>query len=333
MEHSAQTDNEELSLFEVVSILLKQKKWIIGIPLLAMVIATVVMFLLPNRYSAELKISSSANNILISGVAGTPPLIRQLDSHLQLLSYYNESNLDELTSLLKRNVMVLDNKEKILTVTATDTNPQMAANIANAYGEAIVNIANAQYLTPTGKILEQLEKKLTATRNLLTESNKQIEAKGVEKTLSQLTSVTRTVIDSLASIQADAAILSDTDNPSPTDALRLANVVPAVNNLIQSVINNNGVHDRALYEAVALQQRKAFLTELERRLIGKINEIKTQMAQDPKIVVRAEVPQIKSGPKRGLIIILAGVAALFLSILGVVAVYSAQRLYAQNLER
>lgn len=314
-QESIQSSNEEISLFALLLTLNQFKKWIIGIPLVVMIIAAIVLFFQPNKYKAELKMSSTENTVLLASVVDTPELYTQLEQRLKLMAYYQVSNLKMLALLLKNNIKVIETQNKILTVSVTDTEPKMAAKIANTYGEMIVDIAHARGITGAAKSLESIERTLLYTRQLLKKNAEQVKIAGVEKILRSLPLITCVAIDSIAGLQAEAALLSDIDELSTKDTLRIADIVSTVNQSIKPILAQNQIQDQAMYEAVILQQSQVFLTRIEQRLLKRIDDLKWEMTKDPQIIVKAEVPSTSSASYSRIKILLStGIISLLLTI-------------------
>jgi LPS O-antigen subunit length determinant protein (WzzB/FepE family) len=323
---------EEISLFTLLCTLHQFKRWIIGIPLIITMVTAVIVFLQPNQYTTELKISSTENHTLLVKVMNAPQLINQLEQRLKLMAYYHTPTWEKLTDKLAQTVKVAENKEKLLVVRVTDKNPEMAAHIANAYGEIIISIANTEHLTEKGKQLERLERRLLNTRKLLTKNAEEMDTQNVEKTIRQLSSTTRFAVEGMASLQAEAATLSEMEDLSQNDALRLSNIINTINQLIKPNLNKDPIHDEVLYKALVLQQRKVFLTAIERKLLRIIDELKLQIAKDPQILKKASIPVVKSGPARLKIIIALGMVSLFLTIFAVLVLVGFVRMRREYLQ-
>ncbi|MGQ0523050.1 MAG: Wzz/FepE/Etk N-terminal domain-containing protein, partial [Betaproteobacteria bacterium] len=159
-------DDDEISLLDIAIVLAKHKKLILGLPLIAAVIAAGISLLLPNIYTGTARIlppqqsqSSSAAALIgslggLAGLAGGQLGIKnpadlyvgmlksrtvadKLISRFELKSLYESKTLDDARRVLGDNTRISAGKDGFITVEFDDTDPKRAAVVANSYVEEL----------------------------------------------------------------------------------------------------------------------------------------------------------------------------------------------------
>lgn len=156
---------DEISLLDLLLVLAKHKKLVIGLPVAAGMLALVVAFLLPNWYSATAKIlppqqaQSSALAILgqLGGLAGgasqalglknpsdvyvamlkSRTVADRLIERFDLKQIYDEDLLFHTRKELARNSFITSSRDGIIAIEVDDKDPKRAADMANAYIEEL----------------------------------------------------------------------------------------------------------------------------------------------------------------------------------------------------
>jgi len=167
---------EEIDLREYIEVLLKYWKWIVGVALLAAVAAFVVTSMQPRVYEAQsdVLILKSKTEILLepkyqTEIAG---LSNQKGYQQTLVSLATSSNmaasvLDQAKDLLppeSQNILDILKKVEassagdIISIKATDQNPQTAAELANLWARAYAHYINTLFGSENEALLTEIQK-------------------------------------------------------------------------------------------------------------------------------------------------------------------------------
>ena len=157
--------DDEISLLDILIVLAKHKKLILGLPLVAAVVAAGITLLMPNWYTATTKIlppqqsQSSAAAMLgqlgaLAGVAGgglgiknpNDTFVAMLKSRtiadaiierFKLKELYDVKYLQDTRKELSNNVSISSGKDGVITINVDDKEPARAAEMANTYVEEL----------------------------------------------------------------------------------------------------------------------------------------------------------------------------------------------------
>lgn len=160
-------DEDEISLFELLTVIGQNKKKLIIIPFLCACLALGVSFVLTPSYNAKAvfvnssKPASGSQSQLLESLGGglgglaagalgpnsgdtlaalleSNAVKDQLIEKFHLQEYYEKKNLEETRLKMQKLVVIsADKKSSLITVEVTDKDPQFAAKLANAHLEAI----------------------------------------------------------------------------------------------------------------------------------------------------------------------------------------------------
>ncbi len=161
-------DSDEMSLLDLLVVLAKYKKLILGLPLLFGLIAAAISISLPNIYTSSAKIlppqqsQSSASAMLnqlgnvaslVGGAAGiknpsdiyvgmlkSRTVADNLIKRFDLMKSYEVRYASQARKKLESNTNISAGKEGIITVEVDDKDPKRAADLANAYVDELLNL-------------------------------------------------------------------------------------------------------------------------------------------------------------------------------------------------
>lgn len=102
-------------------------------------------------------------------------LVRRFD----LQTRYHQKFLDSTRRILEGSTTFTSGKDNIITIQVDDKDPQVAADIANAYVEELRNLVNRLAVTEAQQRRLFFEKQLTETKNKLSEAEKTLAASGI----------------------------------------------------------------------------------------------------------------------------------------------------------
>ena len=191
-------DDSKGSLVELVDILIllfRRKKLIIGLPLLVGIIAGAISFVLPNVYKASTRLlppqqsQSSAAALLsqLGGVAGavagsaglknpndlyvgmlkSRTIADRLIAQYNLKTVYGTDSQDKARKRLEDNTTILAGKDGLISIDVEDENPKMVAKIANSYVTELVSLTKTVAVTEASKRRIFFEHELETSKNNL----------------------------------------------------------------------------------------------------------------------------------------------------------------------
>ncbi len=196
---------DEINLLDYWRVLVKRKKLFLLIVFLAVIASIVISLMLPKIYSATTSLlppqNSQSNMSLISsklpggwgGLAGSAlgmsspidlwvgilksrTIVDKIISTFQLKSVYETDSEEEARKRLQEALHVKKSKEEILTITVEDRDPQRAADMANAFSEALDNFNRGITTTSGGRMRAFVEKRLADAKIALAQSEEALKS-------------------------------------------------------------------------------------------------------------------------------------------------------------
>jgi uncharacterized protein involved in exopolysaccharide biosynthesis len=232
------TEEDEISLLDLLIVLAKHKRIVLGVPLVAAVAAAVISLLLPNIYTGTTRIlppqqSSSAATALLSqlggalgglaGLAGGAAGIRNpndlyvgmlksrtvadnLISRFELGKVYDEDRLSDTRKRLEKETTIAAGRDGIITIDVDDKDPKRAAELANAYVEELVKLTKVLAVTEASQRRLFFERQLVQAKDSLTAA--EIAARqGLQKGgLAQVDAQGRSMIEVTARLRAQVSV-------------------------------------------------------------------------------------------------------------------------------
>ena len=229
-EHS---QDDEISLLDILIVLAKHKKLILGLPLFAAVIATGITLLMPNWYTATAKLlppqQSQSNAVAILGQLGalsggasqalglknpSDLFVAMLKSRtvadaiierFKLKELYDEKYLQDTRKALSRNADILAARDGVITIEVDDKSPQRAADMANAYVEELEKLTRRLAVGEAGQRRLFFEQQLKQAKDDLTLAETELTKFQVEKKVLNPQGQASLAISAAAGLQAQMA--------------------------------------------------------------------------------------------------------------------------------
>lgn len=282
-----QPEDDEINLLDLLIVLARHKKMIMGVTFVAALLSVGISLLLPNIYTGTTRIlppqqyQSSASAMLgqllggaggggVASIAGSAlglkspndlyvamlksqTIKEKIARRFDLQKIYEQKTMTETLKVLDKNTMVTSGKDGLITVEVDDKDPKRAAEMANAFIEELDQLMQTFSLTDAAQRRQFFETQMKPAKDKLT----------------------------------DAEVLLD---KTPNTSLHY---MDALRNL---------KYQESIYEILAKQFEMAKLDE----------------AKDSpliQILDKATVPERKSKPKRSLIVILATLVGFFIAML------------------
>lgn len=300
-------------LLEAMLILAKHKIALIGFAALFAVLAGGLALLLPNQYSATLKIAPSRYAQVFNWVLTNDVLAEQLSKPYDLPTRYGTKGRSATYRTLHSHVRILvDQKDGFLDVVVTDQDPAFATSLANGFGNQLksnlyemrlLDISQARYAM-------QLRYDLAAKSFLAVQ--KKLQTPDFQGVIQNMSASDRYGIISLAGIQAEttlqqsaAALQNNIVNDLvQSQVVKMQDQLSSLQRLVVDNMHKSARQNTGLMAAaVGAFQESAYWSSLMGRLTSRIELLKKEELEQLKITP-AEVPDEKSGPHRILIVLL-----------------------------
>jgi uncharacterized protein involved in exopolysaccharide biosynthesis len=226
---------EEVDLLDLLIILLKRKKLILGITLGAAVLTAIISLLLPPIYRAETKIlppqqgSSGMATQILSQLGGASEffgaalqmknpnemyvemlksrtVLDRIIERFHLKKIYRKKYRKDVRKKLLKVLTAFNNKKSgIVSIEVEDKNPQRAAEMANAFVEELKNLTGGLAVTEAAQRRLFFEEQLKDTKTSLVRSEEDIRVFQEKTGALQIDSQTRAVIEGIANLRAQVA--------------------------------------------------------------------------------------------------------------------------------
>jgi hypothetical protein len=331
--------NAEIGLLDILLILIRHKWILIGLPIIAGVVAMISALFLPNEYTATLEIAPSPNAPTYSWLLNNEQVMRDIAKELKLAEHYGTHDSAATLRKMKSHVkIVADARSGFMDISATDAVPDFAARLANSYGSALQKNLYQMHLLAASKARYESETRRSVALDNQQKFRLQIARPELASVIDQLTVADRYSITSLAGIQADSTlheVQSETQPescvPSGTSLCASSGVPPVMPsdlmqselirvkdqlNSLQRLVGSHQVSAKdigAKINAVNALQQEAYWTELVSRLDVRIGFLKQREQGELKIT--AAVTGEKSGPKYKFIIAVSVLLGFFTALL------------------
>lgn len=229
--------DEDISLMDLCIVLAERKRTILWIALAFLLISIAVSLILPKRYTASVTLlppqqSPSLSSALaaqlgnLSGMSSLPStglgLKNPNDVYVGLLKSrtvedaviqrfelrqeYHEKFLEDARKALEKKVSIDgSSKDTLIRVSVQDGNPNRAADLANGYVQEYRKFSEHLAVTEASQRRLFFERQLEATKNELAAAEEALKVTQQKTGVIQLDSQARALIESAASLRAQAA--------------------------------------------------------------------------------------------------------------------------------
>ena len=222
-----QMEDDEISLTDLLIVLVKAKRLIVGLPLLVGVLAVVVVMLIPAKYTASAHIlppviGQSSTLALLGGMGGgmlgvgknpsdiyvtmikSNAVEDELIKNFDLQRYYDQKYKVDTRKALEKDLNVKAGKEGLIEIEYTHRDPKQSAAVANGVVEALKNLNARLAITEAARRRVYFEHQLILAKDNLTDAEvslknyqqktgvMQMEAQG-GATLSQIATLEATI--------------------------------------------------------------------------------------------------------------------------------------------
>jgi uncharacterized protein involved in exopolysaccharide biosynthesis len=194
------SEGEEINLLDLLIILAKHKRIVLGFPFVAGLVAAIVSLIVPNTYTGTTRIlppqqSSSAATAMLNqlsgalgGLAGlasgalgvrspnelyvgmlkSRTVADNLISRFELTKLYDEDRLSDTRKRLEKETTIATGRDGIITVEVDDRDPKRAADLANAYVDELKKLTKVLAVTEASQRRLFFEQQLIQAKDNLT---------------------------------------------------------------------------------------------------------------------------------------------------------------------
>ena len=207
VKNESSVEDEEISLFDIIEVLVKNIRTLIAVPVVLGLIGLGVAYLIPPKYTASTLFlppqqqASAAAGMLqslgaLGGLAGAAAGIKNPSDQyiaflktrvvqdavidkMKLKSHYEADFNEDYRKILLKNSNISSGKDNIIKIEVTDKNQKMAADIANEYVKELGVLVGKFSVTEAQSRRAFFEKQLSETKEKLTQAQVALAASGV----------------------------------------------------------------------------------------------------------------------------------------------------------
>ena len=196
-------NEEEVSILDILIVLAKHKKLILGLPFLAAIITAGITLLMPNWYTGTAKIlppqQSQSNAVAILGQLGalaggttqafgiknpndvfvamlkSRTVADSLIEKFDLKTIYDKELMTDVRKILARNTGITSGKDGVIAIEVDDKDPKRAADLANAYVSQLEVLTLNLAISEAGKRRLFFENQLQKVKEELTSAEVELQ--------------------------------------------------------------------------------------------------------------------------------------------------------------
>lgn len=230
--HNSQ-DDEEISLLDLLIVLAKHKRLLIGLPLLFGALALAYGLITKPIFEAKTTIlppqqqQSSAAAMLsqlggLAGAAGASLGIKnpndlyvamlqsrsiadRLISQFKLQEVYEAKTLTDTRKELSENSKIASGKDGLISIAVEDSSPELAAKIANSYVDELRRLTKTLAVTEAGQRRQYFETQLNKTKKELADAEIALKQTQEKTGVLQLEAQGKATMEALAGLRAQIA--------------------------------------------------------------------------------------------------------------------------------
>jgi tyrosine-protein kinase Etk/Wzc len=230
-----QDSEEDFHLLDLLIVLAKHRRLIIGLTVGFAVLATIIVLTIPSQYTAEAVLlppgqnSSAGTAFLMQAVTGSSALASAAGASLGLKNpsdlyvallhsrtvedamvkrfglmdrYHRKTISDARKALEKHTAVSASTKDGLITVTATDRDPRQAADMANAYVDELHNLSAHLAITEAAQRRAFFQQQLLEANENLASAEEALKSTEQSTGVLQIDAQTRTLVESAAALRA-----------------------------------------------------------------------------------------------------------------------------------
>ena len=354
---------EEINLLDLLLVLAKNWKMIVGVPLVVALVTAIYSLTIPNIYTAKAMILPGDDNsgglmsAMMAQMGGLATLAggglggaTKADLYITMMNsetiqepiierfklmdvYKAKFRSSAYTALDASSTITAGKKDGVITIAVDNEDPKLAADIANAYVEELGKLAAKLSMTGAGNSRVFLEERLTKAKVDLTAAEETLKAFQTRNKAVAVTDQAKATLEGVAQLRAQLVaqeVQMATLRQQFTDESReIKSTKATIANLRGQIARMEGSGSEGSMPGVGAMPKlgqdymrlmrefkiQESLVELltKQYEMTKLNEAKDLVPF--QVLQLARVPELKSKPKRSLIVIMSAVASGFLMVL------------------
>jgi len=373
-------DSAEISIIDLLLVIVSHKKMIIRNTIVAGIVTVCIALLMPNIYTATTlilpaeddKAGMSSMMAQLGGLAGfagasiggatkTDLYITMLKSEtvrdpiidrFKLMDVYKAKlRVDAYNSLNAKAAISAGKKDGIITISVSDKDPKMAAELANGYVEELGKIAAGLSTSGAGKNRQFLEERLVTAKGDLIKAGDQLKTFQAKNKMLNVTEQAKASIEGVAKLHAQLAVqevqlatLQQQFTDSSHEVKRAKASLASLKSQIAKLEGGGGGSSIPSVGSVPqlgqdyLRIMRDFkVQETMVELLTKQYEMarfsESKDLSPFQVLQKAKVPERKSKPARAKMVILATFTVFFFSLLLAFILESFSKMSDENRER
>jgi tyrosine-protein kinase Etk/Wzc len=227
-------DSDELGFIDVLVILAKHKKVVLGLPIFVAVASTVAALMLPNVYQASAKLlppqqpQSGAAAILsqLGGLAGAAAGVSGLKNpndlyvgmlksrtvadvlvaQFDLKKVYGTDSLEKARKMLVDRTVISTGKDGLITIDVEDESPKRVASMANAYVDQLKSLTRVLAVTEAAQRRVFYERQLEMAKNNLANAEANLKSTLETRGVISVDVDSRTILETVGRIRAQISV-------------------------------------------------------------------------------------------------------------------------------
>ncbi len=323
--------NDEISLLDIAISLAKYKKAIFGVPFIVAFIVAIITLFIPNTYKATASLVMTGGAVpkdFVVSIIQSKPMSDSIIKKFDLKQHYNVLNNFKARKILGNNVDTGFDKYGLLNISVTDSNPQFAYRIAQAYEQNLASFIRLYSFTESSRRRIYFERQLPEVKKSLEEARNKLKIAEHYSNITSSDSRVVTLLKKSAEFKAKIAMkelelefmqsLNMTSNPNYLRSQEELNGLwIEFGNVAQNDIASFKISLKDNEYLSSLQSFEYAETRYE-QLIKLIEKAKLDERLDIpviQVVSAVEIPQEKTGPNRLLIVELCMAVTFFITII------------------
>jgi len=230
-EHSGR---QEVDAVGMMLMLARHKRLIVGLPLVAALLATAVCLIIPNTYKANTKLlppqqaQSGAAALLaqLGGVAGAAAagatgiknpndlyvgmlrsrrIADKLIADFNLKAAYGTDSQEKARKILDENTLVLSGKDNLINIEVEDDDKERVVKLANAYADELLKLTKVIAVTEASQRRLFFERQLETSKNNLATAESTLDRALANGGVISVDSDSRAIVETVSKLRAQIA--------------------------------------------------------------------------------------------------------------------------------
>lgn len=283
-----------------------------------------------DRYTATLKVAPSSSAQLYLWALHDRGLEETVARRLDLARHYGVNSTEQARKRLAKEVQFVSNlQDSYIDVQATDQDPAVATQIANAFGTGMVDLLLNLHLTDAANAIYELRARRDLAQKSYDAAVAKLRQPEVEHVVSGMPSTVRLAIQTTAGVDAELTLAgTNLKSPGADQLLRQSldpNELLSLQERLSTLATAESVRSKDwspsvadLSQAISTLQEQAYWAALVDRIDRRIAVLAATERNEIKLIP-AETPSEPSGPRRIMLTLAAGIAALLVVLAYVLA--------------